>query len=72
MSERDGNVLNISWICKTAEVSRSGYYRWLNAVDTRNVQKESDKQDFELILDAYNFRGYDKGSRGIHMRLLNQ
>lgn len=72
MSEQDGNVLNISWICKTAEVSRSGYYRWLNAVDTRNVQKESDKQDFELILDAYNFRGYDKGSRGIHMRLLNQ
>lgn len=72
MSERDSNLLNISSICKTAEVSRSGYYRWLNAVDTRNVQEESDKQDFELILEAYNFRGYDKGSRGIHMRLLNQ
>lgn len=25
-----------------------------------------------MILRAYKFRGYDKGSRGIHMRLLNQ
>lgn len=72
MSERNSNLLNINWLCQAAGVSRSGYYRWLNAVDTRNVQEERDKQDFELILEAYNFRGYAKGSRGIHMRLLNQ
>lgn len=28
--------------------------------------------DFALILEAYHFRGYTKGSRGIHMRLLHQ
>lgn len=72
MIERNNNLLNISWICDTAGVSRSGYYRWLNAVDTRNKKEEIDKIDFELILEAYSFRGYDKGSRGIHMRLLNQ
>lgn len=72
MIERDNNVLNISWLCKTAGVSRSGYYRWINTVDTRNIEEERDKKDFEMILEAYGFRGYDKGSRGIHMRLLNQ
>ena len=65
-------MLNISWLCKTAGVSRSGYYQWLNAVDTRNLKDDQDKEDFEMILIAYKFRGYDKGSRGIHMRLLNQ
>jgi putative transposase len=70
--ERSNNMLNISWLCKTAGVSRSGYYQWLKAVDTRNLKHEQDKKDFETILMAYKFRGYDKGSRGIHMRLLNQ
>lgn len=72
MIERDNNRLNISWLCETAAVSRSGYYRWLNNVDIRNQNDELDKNDFELILEAYKFRGYDKGSRGINMRLLNQ
>lgn len=72
MIEHDNNLLNISWLCETAGVSRSGYYRWLNTVDTRNEKEERDKKYFELILEAYKFRGYDKGSRGIHMRLLNQ
>lgn len=70
--ERDSNLLNISWLCETAGVSRSGYYRWLNAADTRNIKDDQDRRDFEMILEAYKFRGYDKGSRGIHMRLLNQ
>lgn len=72
MIERDDNLLNISWLCETAGVSRSGYYQWINAADSRNVKEEKDKKDFGLILKAYKFRGYDKGSRGIHMRLLNQ
>lgn len=29
------------------------------------------RPDFQLILNAYRFRGYDKGARGIHMRLLH-
>ena len=64
--------MNISWLCETAGVSRSGYYHWLNAEDTRLIKEEQDKKDFELVLESYKFRGYDKGSRGIHMRLLNK
>jgi len=71
MKERDNNLLNITWLCNTAGVSRSGYYNWLKAIDARKVKEIQDKQDFKLILEAYKFRGYDKGSRGIHMRLLN-
>lgn len=65
------NRLNISWLCENAGVSRSGYYNWVNSADARSKKDESDKADFELILLAYQFRGYDKGSRGIHMRLLH-
>lgn len=36
-----------------------------------NKKEEQDRKDFELILEAYNFKGYDKGRRGIHMRLLH-
>ena len=35
------------------------------------AEKEaSDWADFQLILEAYQFRGYDKGVWGIYMRLL--
>lgn len=71
MTLRDNNELNISWLCETAGVSRSGYYRWLNTKDKRQERDEHDREDFELILEAYRFRGYDKGRRGIYMRLLH-
>ncbi len=71
MLQRDNNLLNISWLCEYAGVSRSGYYNWISSEATRNKKDEQDKKDFELILAAYQFRGYDKGKRGIYMRLLN-
>lgn len=72
MTLRDNNILNITWLCNYAGVSRSGYYRWLTAAPTRTVQDEQDKKEFAVILAAYKFRGYDKGVRGIYMRLLHQ
>lgn len=36
-----------------------------------NLKEIQDQKDFDLILEAYNFKGYDKGRRGIHMRLLH-
>jgi len=72
MIKRDNNLLNITWLCRIAGVSRSGYYNWLNKIDLRNTREIQDQENFELILAAYKFRGYNKGSRGIHMRLLNQ
>ena len=69
--ENDDQTLNVSTLCEIAGVSRSGYYRWVKAADVRKVREEQDQRDFQLILDAYNYRGYKKGVRSIHMRLLH-
>jgi len=71
MTSRDDNLLNIKWLCEIAGVSRSGYYYWLNAEDGREARERQDEHDFEIILVAFQFRGYAKGARGIHMRLLH-
>ena len=68
---QEGNVLKVKELCEVAGVSRSGYYRWINAENVRQVREQKDREDFELILQAFQFRGYDKGIRGIHMRLLH-
>ena len=62
-------------LCNLAGVSRSGYYSWLkNKNDSEsylNKKEKQDQKDFYLILTAYKFKGYDKGRRGIYMRLLH-
>ncbi len=67
----DNNELTITAMCQIAGVSRSGYYAWLDAVDLRQKREDDDKSDFDKILEAYRFRGYAKGARSIHMRLLH-
>lgn len=71
MTQRDDNLLNIVWLCEAAEVSRSGYYHYLKTEDLRRQRDEKDRQDFLVILEAYQFRGFAKGARGIYMRLLH-
>lgn len=34
-------------------------------------REQQDKEDFELVRNVYQFRGYKKGARSIHMRLLH-
>ena len=68
---REDNILTITELCSIARVSRSGYYNWVNSKDKRDEQERKDRHDFELILEAFSHRGYDKGVRGIHMRLLH-
>ncbi|HER8790504.1 TPA: IS3 family transposase, partial [Streptococcus pyogenes] len=64
--------LSIKVLCEIASVSRSGYYAWLSRKDKVNTREEKDLADFQLILDAYKERGYDKGVMGIYMRLLRK
>jgi transposase InsO family protein len=71
MTLRDDNLLNISWLCEAAGVSRSGYYHYLDTECLRQQREENDRRDFTVILEAYQFRGYSKGARGIYMRLLH-
>ena len=69
---RDNNLMNISKLCKIAGVSRSGYYAWLAAASSRQEREESDRAEFDKILDVYKYRGYAKGARSIHMHLLHR
>ena len=71
-TERDGNLLKISTLCEIADVSRSGYYRWCEAEPVRKNREDNDRLDFDLILKAFKYRGYAKGARSIHMRLLHK
>ena len=68
---KDNNLLSISTMCSIAGVSRSGYYAWIEAAPKCERREQQDREDFSLILEAYSFRGYAKGARGIHMRLLH-
>lgn len=68
---KEGNLLTVSRMCEIAGVSRSGYYEWVKAEPKRKSREEQDRQDFERIVEAYKFRGYAKGARGIYMRLLH-
>ena len=69
--QKNDNLLNVAAMCEIAGVSRSGYYHYLSTEDQRMEREEQDRQDFLLILKAYQYRGYHKGARSIYMRLLH-
>lgn len=71
LNQKD-NALSVAMLCDIAGVSRSGYYRWVNAEEKRKEKEEQDRLDFGIIIEAYAHRGYDKGARGIYMTLLHQ
>lgn len=71
ITSKEDNVLTVSELCQMCNVSRSGYYRWIKAEETRKRKEEKNREDFDLILKAYMHRGYDKGAKGIHMQLLH-
>lgn len=58
--QEEDNRLSVKMLCDIAGVSRSGYYRWVNAADVRKEKENKDRADFELILRAYNQRGFNK------------
>lgn len=62
------NILTVKELCELAGVSRSGYYNWVRSERARETREQRDRADFEWILEAYRFRSYAKGARGIHMR----
>lgn len=37
---KEDNVLNVTELCRIAGVSRSGYYRWVNAEDARRAREK--------------------------------
>jgi putative transposase len=50
------------YLCQLLDVSRSGYYNYLNSADKRQERALADEQAGALIKKAFNRRGYKKGS----------
>lgn len=71
MIQKENNLLTVAMLCEIAQVSRSGYYNWINSENIRIEKEVKDRKDFEIILQAYQYRGYAKGARGIYMRLIH-
>jgi transposase InsO family protein len=64
----------VSYLCKVAGVSRSGYYNYfsLKSIKARKKRNKQDKIVRGIILKAYNFKGRKKGAKQIKMTLENQ
>ena len=71
MVQKENNLLTVSILCEIAKVSRSGYYNWVKSENIRIEKENNDRKDFEIILQAYQYRGYNKGAKGIYMRLIH-
>jgi len=60
------------FFCELLGVSRSGYYSFQKAAGVRLEREQKDLEAKEIILKAFNRRGYKKGSRSIKMILENE
>ncbi|MHC1685868.1 MAG: IS3 family transposase [Clostridiaceae bacterium] len=61
----------VSYLCKIADVSRSGYYKYLKSKESCEQRNIKDIKIRDIILKAFRYRGYKKGSRSIKMVLEN-
>jgi len=59
----------VTYFCELLNVSRSGYYHYLQTSKARVTREQRDREARDLILKAFNRRGYKKGSRSIKMTL---
>ena len=48
MIAQENNQMTVTELCAIAHVSRSGYYRWVDAAPLREEREKADQADFEL------------------------
>lgn len=63
--------LTSSYLFELAGVSKSGYYGFLEQTDSKLVRELKDEEDFELMMQAYRFKGFNKGAKQLKMTLEN-
>ena len=71
MSKKDYSG-TVSYCCSILEVSRSSYYNYLKTAPARAKIENDDLKVRDIILKAYDYRGYKTGSRSIKMTLENE
>jgi putative transposase len=57
------------YLCEIADVSASGYYRWLQAVEARRCRDVMDEQDVVLIKEHFDILNQKAGALTIKMHL---
>lgn len=57
------------YLCKLAKVSKSGYYRWLAAEETRQLREEADEKDLALIKVHFEKCNGKLGALALKMKL---
>jgi len=62
----------VSYFCKLAGVSRSGYYAFLKAEKIRYEREKRDEVDYQLIKDIFDKSNQKKGIRHIKMYLAKE
>ncbi|WP_430536738.1 IS3 family transposase [Listeria rocourtiae] len=68
----DGFTRFTSYFCRLLEVSRSGYYRYIQCQAHRKQREKQDEIARDLIRKAFQRRGFKKGARSIKMVLENE
>ncbi len=61
----------VTYLCKLAGVSRSGYYDWLKATPSREIRNEQDELDIELIRRIFLSKKEKVGALQIKMIMEN-
>ncbi|KIL45651.1 hypothetical protein KP78_20000 [Jeotgalibacillus soli] len=69
--EQNGFKRVTRYFCELLDVSHSGYYSCLKSSTSREAREKLDLEAKEIILMAFDRRGYKKGSRSIKMILEN-
>lgn len=59
-------------LCHLANVSKSGYYKWLSNENLRRESERQDEQDFQLINDVFLKQNGKAGAKTIRMILENE
>ena len=62
--------MTITELCSFAEVSSSGYYKWLNTFDLRKRRLDYELQDYALIKEIFDEKKETAGFRTIVMEIL--
>jgi transposase InsO family protein len=67
-----GKEFTVNYLCEVADVSRSGYYRWVNCADSRLQREKVDYEQHLLIRDIFLSKHRKAGWRVIRMDLERQ
>lgn len=59
----------VSHLCEMTDVSRSGYYEWLENTERHAIREEQDYQDYLLLKCIYDANKGKIGYRGLYMAL---